>query len=147
MEKVLVTGATGFIASHLILNLIDKGYEVRGTARSASKAKRLNEVLSAYAGRPIEIPIFEADLTSDAGWDEAMDGVSYVQHVASPFPTGLPKHPDELIIPARDGALRALRAAKKAGVKRVVMTSSFAAIGYGWGDKRPDVLNETHWSD
>lgn len=147
METVLVTGATGFIASHLILNLLDKGYDVRGTARSALKAKRLNEVLSAYAGREINIPIVEADLQSDAGWDDAVNGVSYVQHVASPFPATIPKDPDELIVPARDGALRVLRAAKAAGVKRVVMTSSMAAIAYGWGDKRPAVLTEDHWSD
>lgn len=147
MDTVLVTGATGFIATHLILNLLDKGYHVRGTARSASKSARLNEVLSAYAGREIDIPIVEADLASDEGWEDAVAGCTYVQHVASPFPAETPKHADDLIIPARDGALRVLKAAKKAGVKRVVMTSSMAAIGYGWGDQRPDVLTEEHWSN
>ena len=147
MTKVLVTGATGFIASHTILALINKGYEVRGTARSASKAEKLNATLSAYAGKPIEIELVSADLTSDDGWTEAMEGVTYLQHLASPIPNNLPKDPNELIIPAKEGALRALKAAKAAGVKRAVMTSSFAAIGYGWGDARPASRDETHWSN
>ncbi|MEL6723436.1 MAG: NAD-dependent epimerase/dehydratase family protein [Pseudomonadota bacterium] len=147
MTKVLVTGATGFIASHTILALVDKGYEVRGTARSASKADALNATLSAYAGKPIEIELVSADLTQDEGWAEAMEGVTYLQHLASPIPNNLPKDPNELIIPAKEGALRALKAAKAAGVKRAVMTSSFASVGYGWGDSRPDVLDESHWSN
>ncbi len=147
MTKVLVTGATGFIASHTVLALIDKGYQVRGTARSASKADALNATLSAYAGKPIEIELVSADLTQDAGWAEAMEGVTYLQHLASPIPNNLPKDPNELIIPAKEGALRALKAAKGAGVKRAVMTSSFASIGYGWGDSRPDILDESHWSN
>jgi len=147
MTKVLVTGATGFIASHTILALIEKGYEVRGTARSADKAARLNAILSDYAGKAIEIELVSADLTRDDGWSEAMEGVTYLQHLASPIPNNLPKDPNELIIPARDGALRALKAAKAAGVKRAVMTSSMAAIAYGWGDKRPDILDESHWSN
>ena len=147
MTKVLVTGATGFIASHTILALINKGYEVRGTARSASKADKLNATLSQYSGKPIEIELVSADLTKDEGWAEAMDGVTYLQHLASPIPNNLPKDPNELIIPAKEGALRALKAAKAAGVKRAVMTSSFASIGYGWGDQRPATLDESHWSN
>ncbi len=147
MTKVLVTGATGFIASHTILALVNKGYEVRGTARSASKADKLNATLSAYAGKPIEIELVSADLTKDEGWAEAMEGVTYLQHLASPIPNNLPKDANELIIPAKEGALRALKAAKAAGVKRAVMTSSFASIGYGWGDSRPAVLDESHWSN
>jgi len=147
MTKVLVTGATGFIASHTILALLNKGYEVRGTARSADKAKQLNATLSAYAGRPVEIEMVSVDLTRDEGWDEAMQGVTYLQHLASPIPNTLPKDPNELIVPAREGALRALRAASAAGVSRAVMTSSFAAIAYGWGGSRPKVLDESHWSN
>ncbi|MEO1305368.1 MAG: aldehyde reductase [Pseudomonadota bacterium] len=147
MTKVLVTGATGFIASHTILALVNKGYEVRGTARSASKAEQLNATLSAYAGKPIEVELVSADLTKDDGWAEAMEGVTYLQHLASPIPNNLPKDPNELIIPAKEGALRALKAAKVAGVKRAVMTSSFAAIAYGWGDARPANLDESHWSN
>lgn len=147
MSKVLVTGATGFIASHTILELVNKGYSVRGTARSASKADQLNTTLSAYAAKPIEIELVSADLTQDEGWIKAMEGVTYLLHLASPILTVLPKDPNDLIVPARQGALRVLRAAKSAGVKRVVMTSSFAAIGYGWGKKRPPVLDERHWSN
>lgn len=147
MTKVLVTGATGFIASHTILALVNKGYSVRGTARSAGKADQLNATLSAYAAKPIEIELVSADLTRDDGWIEAMEGVTYLLHLASPILTVLPKDPNDLIVPARQGALRVLRAAKAAGVKRAVMTSSFAAIGYGWGDQRPPVLDESHWSN
>ena len=147
MTRVLVTGATGFIASHTILALLNKGYEVRGTARSASKADQLNATLSSYAGKPIEIEVVSADLTKDDGWPQAMEGVTYLQHLASPIPNTLPKDPNDLIVPAKEGALRALRAAKAAGVKRAVMTSSLASIAYGWGDARPAMLDESHWSN
>lgn len=147
MAKVLVTGATGFIAGHVIHQLVEAGHDVTGTARSASKANALNKTLSAYAGKPIRVDIRAADLSSDEGWMEACQGMDFVQHIASPIPTNLPKDHDELITPARDGALRVLKAAKAAGVKRVVMTSSMAAVAYGWGDKRPKLLTEEHWSN
>ncbi|MEH6693638.1 MAG: aldehyde reductase [Hyphomonas sp.] len=146
MAKVLVTGATGFIAGHVILQLLEAGHEVRGTARSSASAPKLNATLSKYAGKPVNIELFAANLEKDAGWAEAVAGMDYVQHVASPFPAGVPKDPDDLIRPAKEGALRVLKAAKAAGVKRVVLTSSMAAIAYGWGDARPDVLTEEHWS-
>ena len=147
MARVLVTGATGFIAGHVILQLLDAGHEVRGTARSASSAARLNETLSQYAGRPVAIELVAANLERDDGWAEAVAGMDFVQHVASPFPSGVPKDPDDLIRPATDGALRVLKASRAAGVKRVVMTSSMAAIAYGWGENRPAVLTEEHWSN
>lgn len=146
MAKVLVTGATGFIAGHVIHQLLEAGHEVTGTARSTSRAGPLNQALSAYAGKPVSIPIHAADLSSDKGWDEAVRGVDFVQHIASPIPAHVPKDADELIRPARDGALRVLKAAKAAGVKRVVMTSSMAACAYGWGDERPNPVTEEHWS-
>ena len=146
MAKVLVTGATGFIAGHVTHQLVEAGHEVTGTARSASKANALNKTLSAYAGKEIRIPIRAADLSGDEGWREAVAGMDYVQHIASPIPSGVPKDADELIVPARDGALRVLKAAKAAGVKRVVMTSSMASCAYGWGDKRPNPVTEEHWS-
>ena len=146
MAKVLVTGATGFIAGHVIHQLVEAGHEVTGTARSASKANALNKTLSSYAGKPIRIDIRAADLSSDKGWAEAAQGMDYIQHIASPIPSGVPKDADELIVPARDGALRVLKAAKVAGVKRVVMTSSMAACAYGWGDARPNPVTEEHWS-
>ncbi|MDP3459316.1 MAG: aldehyde reductase [Hyphomonas sp.] len=147
MAKVLVTGATGFIAGHVIHQLVEAGHEVTGTARSASKANALNKTLSAYAGHDIRIAIRAADLSSDEGWTEACEGMDYVQHIASPIPTNLPKDHDELITPARDGAIRVLTAARAAGVRRVVMTSSMAAVAYGWGDARPKLLTEEHWSN
>lgn len=146
MTKVLVTGATGFVASHLILALLDNGYEVRGTARSAAKGEALNRILSDFAGRPIAIEIVAADLSSDAGWAEAMADIAYVQHVASPFPPTQPASANELIGPARDGALRVLKAAKAAGVKRVVLTSSVAAVDTGWGADAPAAYDESHWT-
>ena len=92
------------------------------------------------------LSFFAADLESDAGWAEAVSGCDYVLHMASPFPPGVPKHEDELIVPAREGALRVLRAARDAGVKRVVLTSSFAAIGYGH-PPRSAPFNETDWTN
>lgn len=146
MPNVLVTGATGFIATHLILQLLERGYSVRGTARSAEKAGALNRILSDYAGKPVEIELVSAELLSDEGWDEAVAGMDYVQHIASPFPSTQPANADELIRPARDGALRVLKAAKAAGVKRVVLTSSVAAVDNGWGKAAPGAFNETHWT-
>ena len=147
MQKVLVTGATGFVASHLILGLLDEGYAVRGTIRSLAKRDQLLKELSDYAGREIEIELVETDLSSDNGWSEAMDGVDFVQHVASPFPAHQPETADELIIPARDGALRVLEAANTAGVRRVVMTSSVAAVDVAWEGNRPAAFNESHWTN
>src|SRR5271165_4229474 len=96
------------------------------------------------AGRSLSF--FAADLESDAGWREAVAGCEYVLHVASPLPPSVPKHEDELIVPAREGTLRVLRASRDAGVKRVVLTSSFAAIGYGQ-PQRKTPFNETDWTD
>jgi nucleoside-diphosphate-sugar epimerase len=131
-ELVLVTGGSGFIATHCILKLLDAGYRVRTTVRSLQREAEVRATLKAAgADAGDRLAFFAADLTADAGWAEAAAGCDYVLHVASPFPVNVPKHEDELIVPARDGALRVLRAARDAGVKRVVQTSSFAAIGYG----------------
>ncbi len=143
----LVTGASGFIAQQLILDLLEQGHGVRGTVRSPAKAGALKKALAEHTARAAELELVEADLDSDRGWAEAVAGVDVIHHVASPFPLGVPKHPDDLIRPAREGTLRVLRAAKEAGVKRVILTSSFAAVGYGWGDRLPALLTEEHWSD
>lgn len=146
---VLVTGASGFIAQHTIVALLAAGYRVRGTVRS--KAKREAEIRAALAPHvsgPIgdRLELVEAELTSDAGWREACRGCRYVLHVASPLPTTPPKNPDELIVPARDGALRVLRAAAAEHVARVVMTSSVAAVLYGHARDGKRVYDESDWS-
>lgn len=146
-DKVLVTGASGFIATHCIIQLLEKGYDVRGTLRSMNRAESIREIIAQHSPRASELEFAEADLTNDDGWAEAAAGCTYMLHVASPFPLEQPKTDDELVIPAREGALRALRAARDAGVKRVVLTSSIAAIAYGH-DKRPDrPFNEEDWSN
>lgn len=128
-ESVLVTGGSGFIGSHCILDMLRGGYRVRTTVRSPEREPTVRELLGAESAEALSF--VTADLTADAGWGEAVSGCDFVLHVASPFPLTPPKHEDDLIVPAREGALRVLAAARDAGVKRVVMTSSFAAIGYG----------------
>ncbi|MES2058277.1 MAG: SDR family NAD(P)-dependent oxidoreductase [Pseudomonadota bacterium] len=141
---VLVTGGSGYIGGYVIRQLVAEGWTVRATLRSPGREA---EVRAALGVPGPELAFFAADLTSDTGWAEAMAGCSHVVHVASPIPSGRAKyHEDELIVPARDGTLRALRFAKAAGVKRFVQTSSIAAIVYGHAD--PDRLfTEADWSD
>lgn len=147
MSKVLVTGGSGFIGSHCILQLLAAGHEVSTTVRSLSREGDVRAMLKTGGAEPgPALRVFAADLESDAGWAEAAAGQDYVLHVASPFPPSVPKSDDELIVPARDGALRLLRAARDAGVKRVVLTSSFAAIGYGQKG-RTAPFDETCWTD
>ncbi len=146
-ELVLVTGGSGFVGAHCIVQLLEAGYRVRTTLRSLSREAEVREMVrvgGAAARDRLEFCV--ADLAHDAGWTEAVEGCAYVLHVASPFPLGVPKHEDELIVPARDGALRVLRAARDAGVRRVVMTSSYAAIGYGHGS-RTKPFDETDWTN
>ena len=146
-ELVLVTGGSGFIGAHCILQLLAAGYRVRTTVRDLAREAMVRDLLKTGGAEPGDALTFaSADLMSDARWAEAAAGCSYVLHVASPLPAYVPRHEDELIVPAREGALRVLRAARDAGVKRVVMTSSFAAIGYGKAPlDRP--FNEEDWTD
>ncbi|GAA0222280.1 aldehyde reductase [Cryptosporangium japonicum] len=142
MARVLVTGGSGFVGAHTVVRLLEAGYEVRTTVRSLRRAG----VVRAMVARPgAALSVVEADLTADAGWADAVDGCEFVVHVASPFPAGEPSDPDEVIVPAREGALRVLRAAHAAGVRRTVLTSSFAAIGYGAPVNRP--YDESDWTD
>lgn len=146
-QKILVTGGTGFVAVHILLQLLQQGYKVNTTVRSLSRTQEtLNALKEGGIHNFDNLAFFEADLLSDNGWDAAMKGCDYVLHVASPFVTEEPKDENELIIPAREGALRALRFAKREGVKRVVLTSSFAAIGYST-DPGDHVFTEEDWTD
>jgi dihydroflavonol-4-reductase len=147
MSTVLVTGGSGFIGSHCILQLLAAGHSVRTTLRDLKREDEVRSMLREGGAEPGErVSFVAADLESDAGWPQAVAGCDYVLHIASPFPQGVPKDPNELIVPAREGALRVLRAARDAGVKRVVLTSSFAAIGYGQ-KPRSAPFDETSWTD
>ncbi len=139
---VLVTGGSGYIAGFLIRQLLVEGWTVHATVRDLAREAELRPLLG---GSPETLRFFAADLTSDAGWADAVAGCSHVAHVASPFSTSAPKHEDELIVPARDGVLRALRYARAAGVRRFVQTSSVAAIAYGHG-KGNRVFTEADWT-
>ncbi|MBI4883772.1 MAG: aldehyde reductase [Actinobacteria bacterium] len=150
-DTVLVTGATGFIAQHCALQLIEAGYRVRGTARSADRGAEVAAVLEANLSAPArdrlssDFAVVVADLTADDGWAEAVKGCRFVLHVASPFPRTPPRNPDDLIVPAREGVLRVLKAACEAAVERVVLTSSLAAVMYG--QDHDHVFDENDWSN
>ena len=147
MSTVLVTGGSGFIGSHCIVQLLAGGHQVRTTIRNSARERDVHAMLreaGVEAGNRLSFAI--ADLEKDEGWPAAISGCEYVLHVASPFPSTVPRHEDELIIPARDGALRVLRAARDAGVRRVVLTSSFAAIGYGHPPQAAP-FDETSWTN
>lgn len=131
-RTILVSGGSGYIAGFLIQQLLTEGWTVHTTVRSLSREAALRPLLG---GTPETLKFFAADLMADAGWAEAMAGCSHVAHVASPFSSEAPKHEDELIVPAREGVLRALRFAKAAGVQRFIQTSSVAAIAYGHGGR------------
>ncbi len=141
--KVFVSGGSGYIAGFLIRQLIAEGWTVHTSIRDLAREATVRASLAVDDSK---LKFFAADLTGDAGWAEAMAGCSHVAHVASPLPSNAPKSDDELIVPARDGALRALKAAKAAGVKRFVMTSSMAAIAYGHGRSK-SVFTEADWTD
>lgn len=144
---VLVTGGAGFIAVHCILQLLDKGYQVRTTLRDLSREETVRAMLRAGGVKAgDQLSFIRADLSEDANWAEAVKGCTYVLHVASPTPKLNFKHEDEMIIPAREGVLRVLRASRDAGVKRVVLTSAIGAIVYGH-PKQTAPYDETVWTD
>jgi nucleoside-diphosphate-sugar epimerase len=147
MSVVLVTGGSGFIGSHCILQLLGAGHTVRTTVRNLKREGEVRALLKQGGAESGDrLSFFAADLESDAGWREAVAGCDYVLHVASPFPQNVPKNEDELVVPARESTLRVLRASRDAGVKRVVLTSSFAAIGYGQKQQEKP-FDETNWTD
>ncbi|MBW0445136.1 aldehyde reductase [bacterium M00.F.Ca.ET.228.01.1.1] len=147
MSKILVTGGSGFVGSHVVAKLLNEGHQVRTTIRSTHREAEVRRMVR-NGGVPSDqaLSFSQADLTEDHGWAAAAAGCDYVLHVASPFPQHAPENEDELIVPARDGTLRILRAARDAGAKRVVLTSSFAAIGYGH-TRYDKVFDEEDWTD
>ena len=146
-ETVLLTGASGYIAKHTAVALLEAGHTVRGTVRTKAKGEKVRAALANHTDKADQITFVEADLKQDSGWAEAAAGCSVVLHMASPFPLGSPEHEDDLIVPAREGTLRVLKAAKAAGARRVVLTSSFAAVGYGLAPGFSGVLTEENWTD
>ena len=144
-ETVLVTGGTGYVAGWCIVELLRRGFAVRTTVRSPSKEQLVRAAVAAAGESSDRLTFFVADLTRDEGWDDAVAGCDYVLHVASPLGGGAPGEPNGLIVPARDGTLRVLRAATNAGIKRVIMTSAAAAAR---PPRRSDrVSDETVWSN
>jgi dihydroflavonol-4-reductase len=126
---VLVTGGSGYIAGFCIAQLLQEGWRIRTTIRSLGKAEQVRASVGKIGAEPTAIEFVKADLDSDEGWDQAVASADYVLHVASLVPSVDPKNDDELVRPARDGALRVLKAARDAGVKRVVLTSSINRTG------------------
>ena len=146
-KLVLVTGGNGFVGLYCILQLLQQGYRVRATLRSIiKKDKILDSLRNEHVQNLDQLSFIEADLTDNKNWDAAMDGCTYLLHVASPITLELPKHEDDMIRPAVDGTLRILKAARDAGVTRVVMTSNFGAVGYSHKDKTK-LITEESWTD
>lgn len=145
-QTILVTGGSGFVGSHVILQLLAAGHTVRTTVRTLAREAEVRGTLEKAGADTGRLSFFPADLEKDDGWAATVAGCDHVQHVASPFPQSQPEDEQELIRPAVNGTLRVLRAARDAGVKRVVVTSSFAAIGYGHGQRHSD-YTEADWTD
>lgn len=146
METVLVTGGSGYLGGWCLVELLRRGYQVRTTVRDISREAEVRARLAPEVDAGDNLSVLAADLLSDEGWEQAVQGCDYVLHVASPFPPQQPEDPDELIVPAREGTLRVLRAALDAGVGRIVVTSSVAAVG-GSTNHASAPLTEADWTD
>lgn len=147
-KRVLLTGVTGFLGSHVTIQLLEKGYEVIGTLRNADRAESIREVIGKHTENVNKLSIVVADLTDQDIWLQLTKGIDHIQHIASPFPRELPKNEDDLIHPAKSGTSNILKAASKNKVKRVVITSSLGAIVYGKDKKKlENTFNENDWTD
>ncbi len=146
-KTVLVTGGSGYLGGWCVVELLRRGYRVRTTVRDLAREAEVRATVGTQVDAGDRLTVLAADLLDDAGWGDAVDGCDYVLHVASPFPPAQPKDPDELIVPARDGTLRVLRASLDAGVDRVVVTSSVAAISGSGKAVSGRPLDERDWSD
>lgn len=146
--KVLVTGASGFIAKHCIAELLRRDFSVCGTLRDMGRVDAVRQSIGRAGADASGVDFVSADLLRDEGWGQAMQGCTYVLHVASPFPLQEPKNPDDLIRTAREGTLRVLKAATQAGIKRVVMTSSVVAVTLPWPETpQGHVFTEADWTN
>jgi len=143
---VLVTGASGFIAMHCILQLLERGYKVRGTLREPTREAGLRKTFAKHLSADDRLEFLTADLQKKEGWDDAVERCTYVLHVASPFPRQPPKREDDIINTARNGTLRILKAAASGNVRRVVMTSTIAATFRGHEHDDTKVFNEDDWA-
>jgi dihydroflavonol-4-reductase len=145
---VLITGASGYIGGHCVVELLRRGYRVRGTVRGAAKRSTVERLADHIPGSAARLEIVEADLSSDEGWPEAVRGCTYIQHVASPFPSTEPDDERDIVGPAVDGTKRVLAAAASTGgIKRIVLTSSVAAVAYGRPDDSGHLYTESDWSN
>jgi len=145
-KTVLVTGGSGYLAGWCIIDLLQRGYRVRTTVRNPSRERDVYDAVESQVGQGPHLTVHQADLTSDDHWANVIEGCDYVLHVASPFPPKQPKDPDELIVPAREGTLRVLGTALDHDVKRIVVTSSIAAVRLAKGAEKK-TLDENDWTD
>lgn len=146
-DRVLVTGISGFIGSHIAKNLLDKGFDIRGTVRNKTKGERIHEALTHDIADISRVELIEADLGGDAGWADAVKDCRYIQHIASPFPIEAPDDREALVAEARAGAQRVLEHGLSAGVERVVLTSSMVSMMGQKGRKKTMTVTEQDWSD
>ncbi len=147
VDQVLVTGISGFIAKRVALDLLNNGYAVRGTVRSLATGEQVRASLASAGADVARLSFIAADLLSDGGWADAVKGCRYVQHIASPFPMQVPKDREALVPAARGGALRVVDHALKAGVERIVLTSSTVAMMYRANRPSEFHFSENDWSD